>query len=43
MLTLAAEIVVGIAVFARLTLAFDAIGLRQLLIARLFAKPTEAR
>ncbi|MGA8601583.1 MAG: polysaccharide biosynthesis C-terminal domain-containing protein [Beijerinckiaceae bacterium] len=43
MLTLAAEIVVGIAVFATLMLAFDAIGLRQLLIARLFAKPAEAR
>lgn len=43
MLTLAAEIVVGIAVFATLMLAFDAIGLRQLLIARVFAKPAEVR
>jgi hypothetical protein len=30
-------------VFATLMLVFDAIGLRQLLIARLFAKPAEAR
>jgi O-antigen/teichoic acid export membrane protein len=40
-LTLGAEIVVGIAVFAGLMLAFDGIGSRQLILGRLFAKPAE--
>ncbi|MEA2857754.1 MAG: hypothetical protein QOH98_2075, partial [Methylobacteriaceae bacterium] len=40
---LAAEVVAGIVVFAGLMLAFDAMGARQLLIARVFAKPAEAR
>lgn len=43
LLTLAAEICIGIAVFAGLLLSFDAIGSRQLLMSRLFAKPAEAR
>jgi O-antigen/teichoic acid export membrane protein len=43
LLTLAAEISLGIAVFAALLLSFDAIGSRQLLISRVFAKPAEAR
>jgi peptidoglycan biosynthesis protein MviN/MurJ (putative lipid II flippase) len=42
-LTLAAEIVVGMAVFASLMLAFDGIGFRQLLRNRVFAKPVEAQ
>jgi hypothetical protein len=42
-LTLAAEIVVGMAVFASLMLAFDGIGFRQLLRDRVFTKPAEAR
>jgi O-antigen/teichoic acid export membrane protein len=42
-LTLAAEIAVGVGVFACLMLAFDAIGLRQLLVSRLFARPAEAQ
>ncbi|GAC1559865.1 MAG: hypothetical protein NVS2B5_23370 [Beijerinckiaceae bacterium] len=42
-LTLGAQIVVGIVVFAGLMLAFDAIGLRQLLVARVFARVAEAR
>jgi O-antigen/teichoic acid export membrane protein len=42
-LTLAAEIVVGIAVFAGLMLVFDGIGSRQLLVRRLFPRTAEAR
>jgi hypothetical protein len=42
-LTLAAEIAVGVGVFACLMLAFDAIGLRQLLVSRLLARPAEAQ
>ena len=42
-LTLAAEIVVGIGVFAGLMLAFDGIGSRQLVLSRFFAKPVEAQ
>src|SRR5438270_2738518 len=42
-LTLAAEIVVGIGVFAGLMLAFDGIGSRQLVLSRFFAKPVEVQ
>src|SRR5947199_9716904 len=42
-LTLAAEIVVGIGVFAGLMLAFDGIGSRQLVLSRFFATPVEAQ
>ncbi|MBV9395202.1 MAG: lipopolysaccharide biosynthesis protein [Methylobacteriaceae bacterium] len=42
-LTLAAEIVVGMGVFAGLMLAFDGIGSRQLILGRFFAKPTEVQ
>jgi peptidoglycan biosynthesis protein MviN/MurJ (putative lipid II flippase) len=42
-LTLAAEIVVGMAVFALLMLTLDGLGFRQLLWNRVFAKPAEAR
>jgi peptidoglycan biosynthesis protein MviN/MurJ (putative lipid II flippase) len=41
--TLGAEILAGIFVFAGAMLAFDAMGARQLLIARVFARPAEAR
>ncbi|MBV8850666.1 MAG: hypothetical protein JOZ16_13895 [Methylobacteriaceae bacterium] len=42
-LTLAAEIIIGIAVFGGLMLASNAIGSRQLLLARMFAWPAQAR
>jgi O-antigen/teichoic acid export membrane protein len=42
-LTLAAEIVVGIGIFAGLMLALDGIGLRQLVLGRFFAKPAEVQ
>jgi O-antigen/teichoic acid export membrane protein len=42
-LTLAAEIVVGMAVFASLMLAFDGLGSRRLLVRRLFPRTAEAR
>jgi O-antigen/teichoic acid export membrane protein len=42
-LTLAAEIVVGVGVFAGLMLAFDGIGSRRLVLSRFFAKPVEAQ
>jgi O-antigen/teichoic acid export membrane protein len=42
-LTLAAETVVGIGVFAGLMLAFNGIGSRQLVLSRFFAKPVEAQ
>jgi predicted xylose isomerase-like sugar epimerase len=42
-LTLAVEIVVGMAIFTALMLAFDGIGFRQLLWSRVFAKAAEAR
>jgi hypothetical protein len=42
-LTLAAEIVVGIGVFAGLMLVFDGIGSRRLLVRRLFPRTAEAR
>jgi O-antigen/teichoic acid export membrane protein len=43
LLTLAAEIAVGIAVFASLMLAFDGIGMRRFMVNRVFARPAEAR
>ena len=43
LLTLAAEIVAGIAVFASLMLAFDGIGSRRLVLGRFFAKPAEVQ
>ncbi|MEA2758831.1 MAG: hypothetical protein QOH65_1444, partial [Methylobacteriaceae bacterium] len=42
-LTLAAEIAVGIGVFAGLMLVLDGIGSRRLLVRRLFARTAEAR
>jgi O-antigen/teichoic acid export membrane protein len=42
-LTLAAEVVVGIGVFAGLMLVFDGIGSRRLLVRRLFPRTAEAR
>jgi O-antigen/teichoic acid export membrane protein len=42
-LTLSAEIAVGVVVFAGLMLAFDGIGMRQLLVSRVFARPVEVR
>jgi peptidoglycan biosynthesis protein MviN/MurJ (putative lipid II flippase) len=42
-LTLSAEIAVGVVVFAGLMLAFDGIGLRQLVVSRVFARPVEVR
>jgi O-antigen/teichoic acid export membrane protein len=42
-LTLAAEIAVGIGVFAGLMLVFDGIGSRRLLVRRLFPRTAEAR
>jgi hypothetical protein len=42
-LTLAAEIVVGMAMFASLMLAFDGLGSRRLLVRRLFSRTAEAR
>jgi O-antigen/teichoic acid export membrane protein len=41
-LTLAAAVTIGIAVFAGLMLAFDGVGSRQLILGRLFTKPAEA-
>jgi O-antigen/teichoic acid export membrane protein len=43
LLTLAAEIAVGIGVFAGLMLVFDGIGSRRLLVRRLFPSTAEAR
>jgi peptidoglycan biosynthesis protein MviN/MurJ (putative lipid II flippase) len=42
-LTLASEIVAGLAVFASLMLAFDGIGMRRFMVNRVFARPAEAR